>query len=138
MAPMKATTAVILTLLLGSCAPEKAPRVPPQVRVEPYLNADLAVYIEAPAAKIVAVAVPQTAGRVVHYGLDGQNVLWNPTDKNGQPQAGGGYGLDLGPERAIARHPVIWEQKHAWAKLGTNIVTLASEKDPAVGMRVEK
>ena len=138
MTPMRSAAAALLAFALVSCAPEKMPRVPPQVRVEPYLNADLAVYIEAPAAKIVAVAVPQIAGRVVHYGLDGQNVLWNPTDKNGQPQAGGGYGLDLGPERTIARHPVIWEQKHGWAKLGTNIVTLASEKDPAVGMRVEK
>jgi len=138
MAPMKLTTAALLALALLSCAPEKAPRVPPQVRIEPYLNADPAVYLEALAAKIVVVAVPQTAGRVVHYSMDGQNVLWNPADKSGQPQAGGGFGLDLGPERTIARHPVIWEQKHGWAKLGSSIVTLASEKDPAVGMKVEK
>jgi hypothetical protein len=138
MARMKVSTAALLALALLSCAPEKAPRVPPQVRVEPYLNADLAVYLEAPGAKIAVVAVPQAAGRVVHYSLDGQNVLWNPPDRNGQPQAGGGYGLDLGPERTIARHPVIWDRKHGWAKMGTNIVSLASEKDPAVGMQVEK
>ena len=135
---MKRSTAMVLALALVSCSPEKAPRVPPQVRVEPHLNADVAVYVEAPAAKIAVVAVPQAAGRVVHYSVDGENVLWNPVDKAGRAQAGGGYGLDLGPERTIARHPVIWEQKHGWAKLGANIVTMASEKDPAVGMRVEK
>jgi hypothetical protein len=137
MARMKIPAAVALLASLLSCSGERAARVPPQIRVEAHLTADLAVYLEAPKAKVVAVAVPQAAGRIVHYSLDGRNILWNP-DKNGRPQAAGGYGLDLGPERTIARHPVIWEQKHLWAKLGTNIVTLTSERDPAVGMRVSK
>jgi len=137
MAAMKTLAAAALLAMLLSCSGAKPARVPPQVRVDPHLTADLAIHMEAPDAKVVAVAVPQSAGRIVHYGLDGRNILWNP-DKNGQLQAAGGYGLDLGPERTIARHPVIWEQKHLWAKLGTNIVTLTSERDPAVGMRVAK
>jgi len=130
MSAMKRT--LVLALALASCAPEKAPRIPPQVRIEPYLDATLAIHIEAPQAKVLAIAV-EPAGRIIHYSLDGQNVLWNPPNK-----AGGGYGLDLGPERTIAEHPVIWEQKHGWAKLGTNIVNIASEPDPVTGMRVEK
>jgi hypothetical protein len=137
MAVMKTLIAPAIVAALASCSGERTARVPPQVRVEPHLTADLGVYLEAPDAKIVAVAVPQSAGRIVHYGLDGRNILWNP-DRNGQLQAAGGYGLDLGPERTIARHPVIWEQKHLWAKLGTNVVTLTSERDPAVGMRISK
>jgi hypothetical protein len=137
MPAMKYALPAAALLALLSCAPEKTPRVPPQVRIEPHLNADLAIHLEAPDAKIVAIAVPQAAGRIVHFSLGGQNILYNP-EKNGQPQAAGGYGLDLGPERTIPRHPVIWEQKHTWAKLGTNFVTVTSERDPAVGMRVAK
>ena len=137
MAAMKTLIAPVFLAALLSCSGEKTPRTPPQVRVDPHLTADIAIHLEAPDAKVVAVVVPQAAGRIVHYGLDGRNVLWNP-DKNGQLQAAGGYGLDLGPERTIARHPVIWEQKHLWGKLGANIVSLSSERDPAVGMRVSK
>jgi hypothetical protein len=137
MPAMKHAFPAALVLALLSCSPEKTPRVPPQVRIEPHLTADLAIHIEAPHAKILAVAVPQAAGRIVHFSLDGRNILYNP-EKNGRPQAAGGYGLDLGPERSIPRHPVIWDQKHQWAKLGTNIVTLSSERDPVTGMRVSK
>ncbi len=124
-------------LLLAACSGGKAPRVPPQVRIEKHLSADEAIYMEAPDAKVVAVAIPQAAGRIVHFSLDGRNILWNP-DKNGVPQAEGGYGLDLGPERTIPEHPVLWRQKHLWARLGTNIVNLTSERDPVTGMRVSK
>lgn len=134
---MKSALAALLVMVLLSCSSDKAPRVPPQIRIEPHLTADIAIYLEAPDAKVSAVAVPQAAGRVVHYGLEGQNALWNP-EKNGRLQAEGGFGLDLGPERTIARHPVIWDQKYHWAKVGTNIVTLTSENDPAVGVRVSK
>jgi hypothetical protein len=137
---VKRTAAAVLALALLSCssATDKPARVPAHVSYSPHLDADLAVHLHAPDAKVLAVAVPQEAGRIVHYSLDGENILWNPLDSSGQAKAAGGYGLDLGPERTIARHPVIWEQRHQWASMGTNVVTLASEKDPAVGMRVEK
>jgi len=118
-------------LLLGACA-GPAPRVPGIVKVEPYQGADPALHLVAREAKVVAVAVPEAAGRIVHYSLDGENILYNPPGK-----AGGGYGLDLGPERTIPRHPAIWTGKHTWATLG-DIVTVTSERDPAVGMRVAK
>jgi hypothetical protein len=132
-------SAAVLALALLSCSsPETPARMPAHLSFGPHLDADMAVHLHAPQAKVLVVAVPQAAGRVVHFGLEGQNVLWNPPDASGQPKAAGGYGLDLGPERTIARHPVIWEQRHQWASMGTNVVTIASEKDPAVGMRVEK
>jgi hypothetical protein len=122
-------------LALTACASPGA-RVPGQVRVEPYLNADPAIRFEAAPAGIVAVVIPQVAGRVVHYSLDGENILYQPL-KGGQPQAAGGYGLDLGPERTIPPHPAIWTGKHTWALLG-DIAAVTSERDPGVGMRVGK
>lgn len=137
MSAMKIAAMLALLAALLSCAGETVVRTPPQIKVEPHLTAAVAIHLEAPTAKVVAVAVPEAAGRIVHYSLDGRNVLWNP-ERAGQLQAAGGYGLDLGPERTIARHPVIWEQKHRWAKVDSNLVKLESERDPAVGMRLEK
>ncbi|HLY11485.1 MAG TPA: hypothetical protein VKW04_19440 [Planctomycetota bacterium] len=127
--------ATLALLLLLACS-TPATRVPGRLKVEPFLGADPALHFIAADAKILAVAIPQAGGRVVHYSLDGDNILYNPM-KNGQPQPGGGYGLDLGPERTIPPHPALWTGKHAWAMLG-DIVTITSLRDPAVGLRVEK
>jgi hypothetical protein len=128
--------AAALALLSTFACSAPAARVPGQIKVEPYLSADPAIHFIAPEARIVAVAVPQAAGRVVHFSLGGENVLYNPV-KNGQPQPGGGYGLDLGPERTVPPHPAIWSGKHTWALLG-DIAAITSERDPAVGIRVGK
>jgi hypothetical protein len=122
-------------LALYACSSPGA-RVPGTLRVEPFLGADPAIHFVAAPAKIVAVAIPQAAGRIVQYSLDGENILYNPL-KNGQLQPAGGYGLDLGPERTIPPHPALWTGKHTWALLG-DILTLTSDRDPAVGMRVGK
>lgn len=137
MSAMRRSALLALGLTLSSCSVDRPSAMPPQVRVEPHLNAEVAITLEAPSAGIVAVAVPQSAGRIVHYSLRGENILWN-REKDGRSLAEGGYGLDLGPERTIARHPVLWEQGYQWAKLGTNIVNLTSEHDPAVGMSLSK
>src|SRR4051812_29416732 len=112
MSGMKSTLAAALSLLLLSCA-EPAPRTPSRVKVDAYLGVEPALYLEAERAGAVMVALPDVAGRVVHYGLDGQNILYTP-EQGGKPKAGGGFGLDLGPERTIPPHPVIWNQKHGW------------------------
>lgn len=122
---MRRAVVLGLVAIAAGCAGPAA-RVPGRVKIEPYQGADPAVHLIADQAKVVAVAVPQNAGRIVHYGLDGENIL-----------VGGGYGLDLGPERTIPPHPVIWKNRHTWATLG-DILTVTSERDPAVGMRVGK
>lgn len=131
---MAAALALLATLSCAGSAP--APRTPGRVGVGAYLGAEPALQFSSIDGKVAAVALPAAAGRVVYYGLDGENLLYNPV-KNGQPQPGGGYGLDLGPERTIPAHPAIWTGKHTWATLG-DIVTITSERDPAVGIRVGK
>lgn len=121
---MRRAFALSLLSFVACAAP--AARIPGVVRVQPYEKADPAIHLIADAAQVVAVAVPQNAGRIVHYSLGGENIL-----------TGGGYGLDLGPERTIPPHPAIWKGRHTWATLG-DILTVTSERDPAVGMRVGK
>src|SRR3954463_16235815 len=111
MARMKSAAAVVLLALVACARP--AARVPGLVKVEAHLGADPALHLIAPEAKVVAVVIPQAAGRIVHYSLDGENILYNP-----QNRPAGGYGRDPGPERTIPPHPAIWTGKHTWATLG--------------------
>jgi hypothetical protein len=131
---MRRAAALVLLAVVACSAPPA--RVPGRVKVEPFLGADPALQFIAADAKIVAVAIPQVAGRIVHYSLDGENILYNPS-KNGQPQPAGGYGLDVGPERTIPPHPALWTGKHTWALLG-DIAVVTSEREPAVGLRLGK
>ncbi|MBV8879202.1 MAG: hypothetical protein JO332_04510 [Planctomycetaceae bacterium] len=124
MRPMRRAAALAVLALFACSSP--AARVPGVVKVQPYQGVDPALHFIAAGAGVVAVAVPQSAGRIVSYSLGGEDIF---SDK--------GYGLDLGPERTIPPHPAIWKGKHTWALLG-DIATLTSERDPAVGMRVGK
>jgi hypothetical protein len=135
MAAMRRAAALVLCTVWACSSPPPV-RVPGRVQVDAYLGVEPALHLLAPEARTDAVVFPAAAGRVVSYSLDGENILYNPA-RNGQPQPDGGYGLDLGPERTIPPHPTLWKGKHNWALLG-DIVTVTSERDPAVGMRVGK
>jgi len=123
---MSRAAALVLLTLVACASP--GTRVPGAVKVQD----DASIHLIAADAKILAVAVPQAAGRIVRYSLDAENILYIPPNR-----PGGGYGLDLGPERTIPPHPAIWTGRHTWALLG-DIVTVTSERDLAVGMRVGK
>jgi hypothetical protein len=112
---------------------------PAPSRVGAHLGTEPALFLEAAEAGVVAVALPSVAGRVVHYSIRGQNILWNNPDAQGQDRPQGGYGLDLGPEmRGLPRHPAIWEAPHRWGMPAQGVFVIASEADLAVGMKVEK
>lgn len=127
--------AVLVLLCAFACSAPSA-RIPGRVQVGAYLGSEPALLLSTPDAKATAVVLPAAAGRVVSYALDGENILYNPS-RNGQPQPDGGYGLDLGPERTIPPHPMLWKARHTWALMG-DVVTVTSEREPAVGMRVGK
>ncbi|HEX7899511.1 MAG TPA: hypothetical protein VF950_17215 [Planctomycetota bacterium] len=85
--------------------------------------------LEAPAAKVVAVANPVAGGRLIEYSLGGENILLKDR----------GFQLDIGPEmRKIPAHPAIWTGKYTALPFGTSSVRLSSEIDPALGVRVVK
>ena len=134
MGVMRRVAALALCSVLACSSPPT--RVPGKITVEPYQGVEPALRLLAPPAKVAAVVVPQAAGRVVSYSLGGENILYNPL-RDGRLQAEGGFGLDLGPERTIPPHPTLWKGRHVWALLG-DVITVTSERDPAVGMRVGK
>jgi hypothetical protein len=130
MSPMKTLIAPALLAALLS-APGESPASRPRSASTPISPRIWRSISEAPDAKVVAVAVPRPRARIVHYSLDGRNILWNP-DRTDSP---GGRRLRPRPRPRAhrARHPVIWDQKHLWAKLGTNIVTPDERARPRRG-----
>ena len=85
--------------------------------------------IQAPAAKVTAVAAPDLGGRIISYQVDGEEIL--AKDR--------GFQLDIGPEmRQIPAHPAIWSWEYAATTLGTTALRLTSQVDGALGLRVVK
>ncbi len=131
------TLRIALLLLLGGCSLTGLSPAP--IRVGAYLDAEPALIFEAADAGVTAVCLPAVAGRIVHYSLGGENILWNNPDAQGKDRPQGGYGLDLGPEmRGLPRHAAIWEAPHQWGLLAGGVATVASGADAALGMKVDK
>jgi hypothetical protein len=101
--------------------------------------------LNAPAKNIRAVVVPQIGARLLHYSINGENVLYHNSDTAGKTLAthpkgfwAGGYQLDVGPEmRGIPPHQSMW--MGPWAcKFELNGVLAISENDTATGLCLQK
>ncbi len=133
--------AILLAAGAASCGgPGVGPSGPTRVRIEPYLGVDPCLHLEAPSARVLAIAMPQEAGRIVHYSLAGEGILYQPADPAGGLRKGGGYGLDVGPEpRTVPRpHPAIWNRPYTWGKLGDGTIALSSEPCPVLGLKLDR
>jgi hypothetical protein len=132
--------AVCATAALVGSAPVAGGAIDPaRVRVEACLGVDPCLVIEAPGPRVTATVVPGEGGRLVQYGIGGENILWQEPDAQGRPQARGGYQCDVGPEmRLIPAHPVLWSGKYAWSRSGPASLELTSAPCPVLGLRMER
>jgi hypothetical protein len=130
---------IVLSGVLSVSAAPTAPRPTARVRTESCAEAGTCVVIEAADAGVRTAASPSQGGRVVLYGIDGKNVLWQPTDDGSGSPPGGGYQVDVGPEmRLIPPHPVLWSQAYSWRQMGSGSIALVSEPCPVLGVRLER
>lgn len=136
---MKRVFCVVVLPAILSCA---GPGVggPTQVRIEPYLGVDPCLVLEAPGPGVVAIAMPSEGGRLVHYSVGGENILFQPVDRLGVLQKGGGFQCDVGPEPFTVprRHPVLWSNRYGWGKLGETTIALGSEPCPVLGLKLDR
>lgn len=106
------------------------------------------VVLDAPDARVSALVSPTIGGRLLRYGLGGENLLFdNPayhgktlanTAPNALAQGYTGYNLDLGPEtRGLPRHLALWMGPYTSGAVPGG-VRLVSAHDPAVGMTLSK
>ncbi len=105
-----------------------------------------AILLESRDAVPKAVVVPGVGGRVLSYGLRGENILWVNPEAAGKTftEAGtefepGGFHCDLGPESALfPAHPALtigpWD--HSIRK--TYHVTLRAPEDKTIGVELER
>jgi hypothetical protein len=109
-----------------------------RLRIAPYMGVDPSLELEAPGAAVRAIATPAAGGRVPHYSVGGEDVMWAIPGREG-PARPGGYQCDVGPEmRLIPRHPVLWSGEYAWRRTGEAAFTLTSAPDPVLGLQLER
>jgi len=129
-------------LILPLCLPQVT------VRREPYKGWSDAVLVDAAKPQASLVLAPELGGRLISYGLGGQNLLFENPDYLGKTlettapgtldQGYLGYNIDLGPEiRGLPKHLALWVGKYTAAVEGP-MVTLKSGVDPVTRMEITK
>jgi hypothetical protein len=117
---------------------------PKGIEIKPFTGWSDSLHLEASGAR--AVIVPAVGGRILHYSIDGENVIWENRDAAGQTLGNsrgdfwlGGYQLDLGPEiRGIPEHEVLWKGVYQWRTPRDYTVRVMSERDQGTGVQLEK
>jgi len=116
----------------------------PGVFVGTYRGWSNAILLQATNEVADAIIVPDVGGRVLHYGVGGDNILFEPADGAGRTLARsspgfpvGGYQCDVGPD-GLPEHPQLWQGLHTWKSPGEWTVLVASGKDSVLGVEVSK
>ena len=134
-------------LAASLCSPLRGQQSPPSDKlfVAPYTGWPEGIYLNSPETKVRAVTVPAIGGRIVNYGINGENILYEPPSARGKTLAAfkdfwaGGYQCDVGPEiRGIPPHDLIWKGPWQWKATGSYSMDLESQIDPGLGVRLRK
>ncbi len=89
---------------------------------------------------ISAMVTPSFGGRILFYGIEGENLLWLPTRRGaGGALESGGYQLDLGPEsRGFPPRPTLSSGQYRSNFPRDFTVDVHSLPDPLLGVRLGK
>jgi hypothetical protein len=88
------------------------------------------------------VLAPSSGGRVLEYSLQGENALYLEEAETGKPHDPQGPAsmtagrFDIGPEKTIPSHPLLWSGKWTGEVLGPRSARLTSRNDPATGTQL--
>ncbi len=102
--------------------------------------------LEAADPEIRAIIAPAVGGRIVHYSLKGDNIIFESPGSAGKTLANtmdglwvGGYQCDLGPElRGIPDHARLWVGPYDPTPKKDYTVAVTSELDSALGIQMGK
>jgi len=141
------------TIVLAACcaifavrAPSAAEALPEGVRLQEHKRWPDCPVLTAPEAKLKVVVVPAIGGRIVHYGPEDANIIFEVPGSDGKTLANhkgwfwvGGYQCDLGPEiRGLPGHDTLWLGPYSARAAAPYAVNLASEPDAVTGIQLEK
>jgi hypothetical protein len=104
------------------------------------------VVLNARSTDVKAIVVPGVGGRVMSYGLGGDNILWvNPATAgwtlatHPEPFQPGGFQCDIGPSVAgWPAHPSSWVGPYDWSAKRNYLVTLHAPKEEVLRVELEK
>jgi len=88
------------------------------------------------------VLCPESGGRVLEYSLKGENSLYLEEAETGKPYDPKGPGsitagrFDIGPEKTIPPHPLLWSGKWSGEVLSARAARLVSQQDEATGTQL--
>src|SRR6266513_263133 len=109
-----------LLLCASAQAAEKSDPLPRGIQVKSYMGWDGSVHLSS--AGLQAVIVPAIGGRITHYSVNRENIIFEDPSSAGKTLANtktdfsvGGYQCDIGPEiRAIPNHKNLWMGPYQW------------------------
>jgi len=92
------------------------------------------------------VIVNAVGGRILHYGPQDENLMFEVEGSDGKTLANtkggfwvGGYNLDIGPEIVHPPdHPQLWMGQYKWKATASGAVVSTSEPDTVTGVQLEK
>ena len=136
----------LLTLSTLCRAADKSRTSAEGVELKTHFGWPNCLVLEAADPEVRAVVAPAVGGRIIHYSLKGENILFENPGSEGKTLANtkdwfwvGGYQCDLGPElRGIPDHPILWVGPYEGAASKDYTATVTSEPDAALGIQTGK
>ena len=138
--------AVMLAFSIQCRAAEKSKSLPEGIEARTHFGWPNCFELVAADPVVRAVVAPAVGGRIVHYGLKYENILFENPGSAGKTLANtkdgfwvGGYQCDIGPElRGIPEHQTLWAGQYQGVTGKDYTVTVTSESDTALGIQLGK
>lgn len=139
-------TRLLVLFSLAAAWAVRADQFPAGVEVRDYTGWFQSIYLNATELAVQAVIVPAVGGRVVHFSLDGENILMENSLAAGQTAADnaqdlwlGGYQCDLGANgKNLPPHLQLLQGANTWDLKGDFAARVASAPDTNLGVVIEK
>lgn len=123
-----------------------ADELPAGIELRDYAGWEQSIFINATEKPVQAVIVPAVGGRVVHFSLNGENILFENAAAQGRTMSArqeelwlGGYQCDVGPPgRGLPAHLQLSQGRAEWKLKGDFAARVSSQPDHSLGIVIEK
>ena len=142
----KLAVLIVAAATVSNCPSRASDRLPAGVFAREYTGWNPCVHLSSSDTKTRAIIAPQVGGRIVHYSLSGENIIFENPSAFGLSIAStnrnfwvGGYQCDIGPElRNLPEHRELWMGPWTWSAPRDYTVKTASPPDARMGVQLEK
>jgi hypothetical protein len=143
---MRAILKFSACLLLCATALLRAADAPEGVEIADYKGWPGSVILGGKDSKAKVVIVPAVGGRILHYGMNDENIIFEVPGSDGKVLKNGkisswigGYNCDIGPEtRKPPAHEILWVGPHKASATKPYSVSTVSEPDAVSGIQMLK